>query len=393
MRNKKKSIGSRSAALPGSASSGKQSPTSKSGKNPTLWEFLNKPRNVGSEIGTRELTFVLKSLATLVENGVSLPKSLETLAEEKTLAKHRHLLESLRQDLENGETFSRSLGKHPSTFDTVMVNQIKVAERTGTIATTLRSIANHREKAGKLRKEIIGKLSYPILLITMGTGVIAFLMMFVVPVFQETYSDAGVPLPMVTVVLIFFGNLSRDYALYVLAGIGVAVFILKQMRNRPEMAYRMDSLILRLPLFGVFIRDIAVLQLMEVLGSLLDAGFTVAEALGESAQSVQNRAVRASAEQLQAAVNQGEKFSREIERKGDMFPPIVSQLVIVGEQTGKLANATRHIRSHLEEEIERKTNLMVGTLEPVLTISLAAAIGTILLAIYLPMFDMISTMG
>jgi type IV pilus assembly protein PilC len=132
---------------------------------------------------------------------------------------------------------------------------------------------------------------------------------------------------------------------------------------------------------------------MEVLGSLMEAGFTLADALGETVQSVQNRAVRQSVRDLQSAVRRGERFSRELERHGDMFPPIVSQLVIIGEQTGKLAGATSHICAHLQREIQRKTNLFVGALEPTLTIVLAAAVAMILLAIYLPMFDMINTIS
>jgi type IV pilus assembly protein PilC len=130
---------------------------------------------------------------------------------------------------------------------------------------------------------------------------------------------------------------------------------------------------------------------MEVLGSLMDAGYNLAEALGEAAQAVGNRAIRESVRDLQNAVRRGETFSRELERHGETFPPIVSQLVIVGEQTGTLAKAATHIRDHLQREIERKTNIFVGTIEPTLAISLAAAIAAILLAIYLPMFDMVNT--
>ena len=130
---------------------------------------------------------------------------------------------------------------------------------------------------------------------------------------------------------------------------------------------------------------------MEVLGSLMEAGYNLAEALGEAGQAVGNRAIRQSVRDLQNAIRRGEKFSRELERHGEMFPPIVSQLVIVGEQTGTLTRATSHIRDHLQREIERKTNIFVGTIEPTLTISLAGAIAAILLAIYLPMFDMVNT--
>jgi type IV pilus assembly protein PilC len=169
------------------------------------------------------------------------------------------------------------------------------------------------------------------------------------------------------------------------------MLVIRQLRKRPDFASRMDAKLLDLPVLGNWLRDVAVLQLMEVLGSLMDAGYNIAEALGEAGQAVGNRAIRQSVRDLQNAIHRGEKFSRELERHGDMFPPIVSQLVIVGEQTGALAKATGHIRDHLQREIERKTNLFVGTIEPTLTISLAAAVAAILMAIYLPMFDMVNT--
>jgi len=150
---------------------------------------------------------------------------------------------------------------------------------------------------------------------------------------------------------------------------------------------------LQLPMIGKWLRDIAVLQLMEVLRNLLESGFTLAEALGQVAESVGNRAVREGVGDLRLAVQRGERFSRELERHEGMFPPIVNQLVLVGERTGKLDRATEDICDHLRREIERKTTLMVGALEPMLTITMAGAVAVILLAIYLPMFDMVNTIN
>jgi type IV pilus assembly protein PilC len=339
----------------------------------------------------RDLVFILRNLATLTESGVSLPKALGTLAEEKALEKHRNMLQSIRRHLENGESFSAALAHYGASFDTVMVNQIKVGEHAGTLGETLITIARHREDSHRLRAEIVRKLAYPLLLVVMGTAVITFLLTYVIPVFEETYESAHVPLPFITRLLIAVGGAAKSYG-WIALGLGaVGVVAVQQIRKRADLAHKMDARILELPVFGHWLRDIAVLQLMEVLGSLMEAGYTLAEALGEAAQAVGNRAIQHSVRELQNAVRRGEKFSRELERHGDTFPPIVSQLVIVGEQTGTLTRATSHIRDHLQREIERKTNLFVGTIEPTLTISLAAAIAAILLAIYLPMFDMVNT--
>ena len=356
------------------------------------WSKLTAARTSGKQkLKDRDLVFILRNLATLTESGVSLPKALGTLAEERALEKHRDMLQSIRRHLENGESFSRALAHYGASFDTVMVNQIKVGEHSGTLGETLTTIARHREESNRLRSEIIRKLAYPVLLIVMGTAVITFLLTYVIPVFEETYENAHVPLPFITRLLIAVGAAAKSYGWMVLGSAAVAALVVQQLRKRPELAYGMDAKILQMPVFGHWLRDIAVLQLMEVLGSLMDAGYTLAEALGEAGKAVRNRAIQQSVRDLQNAVRRGERFSRELERHGDTFPPIVSQLVIVGEQTGTLTRATSHIRDHLQREIERKTNLFVGTIEPTLTISLAAAIAAILLAIYLPMFDMVNT--
>jgi type IV pilus assembly protein PilC len=339
----------------------------------------------------RDLVFILRNLATLTGSGVSLPKALGTLAEEKALEKHRDMLLSIRRHLENGESFSTALAHFGATFDNVMVSQIKVGEHSGTLNETLQTIARHREDGNRLKSEVVKKLAYPGLLVVMGSAVIMFLLTYVIPVFEETYDKAKVPLPFITKLLIVVGALAKSYGLVVLAIVAITVLVVRQLRKRADIANKMDAKLLEMPIFGNWLRDIAVLQLMEVLGSLMDAGYNLAEALGEAGQAVGNRAIRQSVRDLQNAIRRGEKFSRELERHGEMFPPIVSQLVIVGEQTGTLARATGHIRDHLQREIERKTNLFVGTIEPTLTISLAAAVAAILLAIYLPMFDMVNT--
>jgi len=356
-----------------------------------LSRLTNRNRNGQQKLKGRDLVFILRNLSTLTESGVSLPKALGTLAEEKALEKHRDMLQSIRRHLENGESFSSVLAHYSATFDTVMVNQIKVGEHSGMLGETLTTIARHREDAGKLRAEIVRKLAYPVLLVVMGTAVITFLLTYVIPVFKETYDKAHVPLPFITTLLIAVGGVTKSYGWIVLGLAAVTGLVVSQIRKRNDLASKMDAAILRTPILGNWLRDIAVLQLMEVLGSLMEAGYNLAEALGEAGQAVRNRAIRQSVRELQNAIRRGEKFSRELERHGETFPPIVSQLVIVGEQTGTLTRATSHIRDHLQREIERKTNLFVGTIEPTLTISLAAAIAAILLAIYLPMFDMINT--
>jgi type IV pilus assembly protein PilC len=303
------------------------------------------------------------------------------------------VIEGIRRKVETGTPFSVAMAECPGAGDKITVSQIRIGERAGTLADTLQHLAETRNKAGELRQEVIKKLAYPGMLTVLGSCLITFLLLYVVPVFEKTYAEAKVPLPFVTQLLIAVGAAGKRYLWMVaVAGVG-AIVALRQLRKNEQFAARMDLAILRSPLFGKWLRDVAVLQVMDVLNNLMTAGFTLAESLRQTADSVGNRAVRRGVRSLQQAVERGERFSREIERNHELFPPIVNQLVIVGESTGRLTQATLDICNHLRREIERKTNLMVAALEPILTISLAAAIATILLAIYLPMFDMINTVS
>ncbi|MAT69757.1 MAG: hypothetical protein CMJ58_09555 [Planctomycetaceae bacterium] len=346
-----------------------------------------------SKMKPAEATFLLRNLSTLVGNGVSLPKALQTLAKEDSLASHRATLERLCQRVESGTPFSTALNDFPHVIDRLAVSQIRIAERSGTLADTLKHLAENRDKFLQLRQQLVKKLAYPALLVVLGTGLVTFLMMYVVPVFQETYADAGVPLPFITQALIVAAGLAKKWFWVVAGGVACGILAVTKLRNHPELGERIDRRLLRMPLLGDWLRDMAVLRVMDVLHNLMASGFTLAEALRQTSESAGNRAVRRGMLDLQHAVQRGERFSREIERHESLFPPIVYQLVVVGENTGQLTSSTREVCEHLRREIERRTTLMVGVLEPAITISLAGVISVILLAIYLPMFDMINTIN
>lgn len=344
-------------------------------------------------IRRRDVTFLLRNLATLLENGLPLAKSLGILAQEKSLKRYAAVFAELRRQVESGNLFSAALAAFPQAFTPVMTAQVRVGERAGTLAATLDRLAEQLESGNRIRAQALRKLAYPALLMVAGACAVSFMLLFVVPVFQQTYDDAGVPLPWVTRFLISLADWGKQYGFVIPLGLIMAVLAIRQGRRNPATGVAIDRALLRLPLLGEWLRNLCVLQFMDVLGNLLESGFTVAEALNVSSGAIGNQAVSRSVQSLQAAVHRGERFSRELDRLGELFPPVVSQLVVIGERSGSLTKTTVHIRDHLRREIERQTALMVGILEPVLTISLAVMIGVILLAIYLPMFDMIGAMN
>ncbi|MCA9155925.1 MAG: type II secretion system F family protein [Pirellulaceae bacterium] len=346
-----------------------------------------------SKVKKRDLIYMLRNISTLVDNGLSLPKALETVSQEKTLRKYAHMLVNIRQRVEQGETFSNAAAKFRDAFSDLMIQQIKVGERSGTLSATLARLTAQLEQGDNLKSQIIKRLTYPAMLMFFGSGAVSFMLLFVVPTFEKTYSESGAKLPAVTQLLIDTGRFGKSYGWLIAIGIVATVVGTILVRRNPTGRYAFDRSILRIPMLGDWFRNIAVLQFMEVLGNLMDSGFTVVESLEACSRAINNMAIRRSIEELRLSVLRGEKFSSELEKHGNMFPPIAIQLVIIGEKTGTLAKVTTQVREHLRREVERTTNLMLGTIEPVMTITLAGAIGTILLAIYLPMFDMINTMG
>ncbi len=362
--------------------------------------MLNKLQNIqiggpkkATKIKKRDMIFILRNISILLENGLSLPKSLDTLVNEPSLKRYTHILRDIKQRVESGEAFSAALAQFPDTFHELMISQVKVGEKSGTIPATLGRIMNQLEHADNLKSTVIKKLTYPALLVSAGTGAVTFMLMYVVPTFQGVYEESGAKLPAVTEFLIQVGEFATSYGWMILVGLISLVGTVFAIRRNPAGRLWMDTQLLKVPGLGTWFKNLAVLQFMEMLGNLMDAGFTVVEALKTCTKSVGNRAVRKTIAEMHEALLRGEKFSDELDRHRDLIPPVVNQLVVVGEQTGTLSKTTVHIRAHLRREVEAYTNLMVGTIEPVATASMAAAIGTILLAIYLPMFDMISAMG
>ncbi len=340
-------------------------------------------------VSPRRLGEVFSHLATLLENGVTLPKAILTVANEPTMRWGRSLLMSLHGAIERGDSFSKALSNQEGVFDEILVQQIRIGERSGNVPQVLRRISDKLETDNDLRGRIVKKLSYPAIVTIAGSGVCAFMILFILPVFEETYRKSKIPLPLPTQILVNVGHFATSYGWIILLTLITLTIAIRQVRKKKALAISMDRKLLRLPLVGPWLVDMAMLQFMDALGTMLESGFHLADALAQCQGTVGNRAVDQAVGSLSRAVRRGERLSREMDRHQQLFPPVVSQLVIVGEQTGNLGPASRQIRDHLKKDIERKTDNFVRVVEPITTILMAVLVGGILLAIYMPMFGML----
>ncbi len=324
----------------------------------------------------------------LIENGLSLPRALSSLAADRSMRKYRDLLLHMRSVIEAGGSFSEAMGKYPRIFSAMQVQQIRIGERSGALEKAMRQICEQVERKVALRKRIIKKVSYPIMITLAGSGLMIFMCTFVVPEFETVYASSGVDLPMVTQVVTHISRLVLAWG-WVVIPIAITLgLIWKAARSHAESARKIDVFLLRLPILGPWLRDAAVLQFADAVCSMVECGYTPVDAVKAASDCVRNRAVRAAVEDVKRCVQRGERLSTELAKHDRYFPATMCQLVGIGEQSGDFEKAMRGTTIHLRERLETRIDATVGMLEPTLTILLATAIGGIVLSIYTPMFHM-----
>ncbi len=324
----------------------------------------------------------------LLENGLSLPKSLSSLAADRSSRKYRHVLLKLRMTIEAGDLLSTAMERYPRTFNKMQVQQIRIGERSGSLEKALARVCEQMERKVALKKRIVKKVSYPILISIAGAGLMIFMCVVVVPEFETVYSSSGVDLPTVTRVVTAISRTVLNYYWTVIPVVGCIATIWWFMRSRPSLSRKMDNAFLYIPMVGPWLRDIAVLQFAEGVSSMVECGYTPVDAVQVAVDCIGNREVKAAGERIRRSVQRGEKLSSELTKNERFFPPTLCQLIAVGEQSGNFPKAMRGTCEHLRERLETRIDASVGLLEPMLTIGLAIAIGGIVLSIYTPMFHM-----
>jgi type IV pilus assembly protein PilC len=348
------------------------------------------PKTAGdpTKIKARPLAELLRLLLMLLENGLSLPKALQSLADDRSTRKFRHLLDRLRMTIEAGGTLSQGMQHYPKTFTQMQVQQIRIGEQSGAMEKALRRVCEQMERQVALRKRITKKVSYPILITVAGAGLMVFMCIVVIPEFETVYNGSGVDLPAVTRVVTGMSRIVIQWGWLSIPAAFLFAFLWALGRSRPVAARSMDAFFLRLPLVGPWLRDVAVLQFSEAISSMVECGYKPVEAVQVAADCVRNRQVRGAVDDVRRGVQRGEKLSVELQKHEQYFSATFCQLVGVGEQSGNFPKAMRGTCEHLRERLESRIDASVGMLEPTLTILLAIAIGGIVLSIYMPMFHM-----
>lgn len=345
-------------------------------------------------IKDKELLLFTRKLAAMLGSGLAVVPALEMLRDQAEKVDLRQILSEIVEQVNAGVPISKSLENYPQTFDPVYINLIKAGESSGSLELFLLKICTSLEKKIKIIAALKSALTYPIILLIVAVGVIVVMLTFVVPVFAEMYSGSGATLPKPTQIVMDISNFIRSFEAMVLFGFmaGTVWFFKKKMATDVEMKLKFDKQILELPVFGDLIRNSAIARMSSVLANLVTAGVSLIEALEISRQSISNEYIKEGIENIKRKVYSGNTLES-IMKDDPRFPDTFKSFVSVGERTGKLNDMLNSISKFYEDEFDSSVDRMSQLLEPAMILFLGVTIGFILVAMYMPIFNMGKAVG
>ena len=355
----------------------------------TLPKFL-RPKKVKA----KDLTAFTRQLATLVNAGLPLMRCIEVLKKQKMAPAMADCLDGISENIAGGGTFSDALTAYPKIFDNLYVNMVKAGEAGGVLEVVLNRLAEFAEKAQKIKNKVKGAMIYPSVVLFAAIGITAFLLVTVIPKFQQVFNDilGGAELPAVTEFVMGISDFVQHNGLQILAGVVAIVVVYKVFGKTPFGAYQLDKMRISMPITGTLVRRTAISQFSRTLGTLLASGVPILQALVIVRDTTGNRVVRKAIQTVHDAVKEGESMTDPL-ASSKVFPPMVVSMVQVGEETGALPDMLTRIANTYDDEVDNAVAGMTAAIEPALIIFLAVVVGTIVIAMFLPMIKIISSVS
>lgn len=354
--------------------------------------FTNRFRPFARKVSPQDLAAVTRQLATLLGAGLPLDEALGTLADQLAGAPLGRALGTVRGEVLQGSELNRALAQHPGIFSPLFINMTEVGEHSGTLDQVLGQLADFLEDQARLRSRMQSALAYPILMGVIGSAVLVFLITFVVPKVTRMLEDLGQTLPLPTRLLIAGSDFLAGWWWLLLLLAGVAVTAARRYARSEAGRLKLDRLSLRLPLFGSLNLLLATARLSRTLGTLLHAGVPLLKALAIAVNLLSNRVLRQAVNDAGDAVREGESLAEPLKRSG-VFPPMLAQMAAVGERSGELEKMLLRVAETYEHQVELRIAGLLSLLEPVMILVMGTAVGFIVLAILLPIFQASQGMG
>jgi type IV pilus assembly protein PilC len=346
----------------------------------------------GGKVKEKDIVIFTRQLATMIDAGLPLVQCLEILSNQTDNKVFAKSISEIRSDVESGSTYADALRKHPKVFDDLYVNMVAAGEAGGILDTILNRLAKHIEKAMKLKKQIKGAMIYPTTIVSVAVIVISVLMVWVIPIFSSMFTDMGGTLPLPTQIVMNASNFMKENIIYMVMG-GVIFGFLFRAYYRTQKGQRViDKIALKLPVLGDLIRKAAVAKFTRTLGTLISSGVPILEGLVIVSKTAGNKVIEEALMFARQSISEGKTIADPI-GKAKVFPPMVVQMIAVGETTGALDAMLSKIADFYDDEVDSAVTALTALLEPMLMIFLGVTIGFIVVAMYMPIFQMGSVVG
>jgi len=343
----------------------------------------------GSGVGSKDILVFTKQFATMIDAGLPLVQCLDILANQMDNVAFKKVVLAIKSKVESGSTFADALKEHPKVFDELYVQLCAAGEVGGILDTILNRLATYGEKAEKLKRKVKGAMIYPAIVLLVAVGVTALLLLKVTPVFAKMFTDFGSALPGPTQMVVDLSDWLRKYFLYVVVAIAAVIAAFTAFYRNPKGRKIFDKVVLQAPVFGPVIRKVAVARFTRTLGTMISSGVPILDALDVTAKTAGNRTVEAGILYVRTKIAEGKNIAGPL-LETKVFPPMVVQMIGVGEATGAMDAMLNKIADFYDDEVDTAVAGLTAMIEPLLMVFLGAVVGGFLIAMYLPIFSIAS---
>jgi type IV pilus assembly protein PilC len=343
----------------------------------------------GGKVKDKEMAIFTRQFSTMIDAGLPLVQCLNILAEQSESKTLRSVTGQVARHVEAGSTLADALRRHPRTFDDLFTNLVEVGEAGGILDVVLQRLAAYIEKAAALKRKVKAAMVYPCAIIGVALLVVIFMLTFVIPTFAQMFKDLGADLPLPTKIVMLLSDFVRSYILLIIAGMIGAVMALRSYYRTEGGRATIDALMLKLPVFGTLVRKVAVARFTRTLGTLVQSGVPILDGLRITARTAGNKVVEKAVLQCRAAVTEGKTLADPLRTSG-VFPPMVTQMISVGEQTGALDAMLSKIADFYDDEVDTAVSTLTSLLEPIMIVFLGVVVGGLVVAMYLPIFKLVT---
>jgi len=347
--------------------------------------------SIGGKIKTRDIVIFSRQFATMINSGLPLVQCLSILSQQTENPKLKSIVNSVRVDVEGGNTLADSIQKFPKLFSTLFVSMVRAGEAGGILDTIMLRLSEYLEKNDAIVRKIKGAMIYPAVVFTAAMGCVAILLIFVIPIFAGMFDQMDMELPMPTQVVVNLSDFLIGYWWLVFGGLIGGIFGLKAYRKTEKGELVLDTLMLKIPVLGDLIRKSSVARFTRTLGTLISSGVSILQGLEVTAKTSGNRVVHDAVMGSRTSIAGGETITKPL-KEAEVFPPMVIQMINVGEQTGGLDAMLVKIADFYEEEVDTAVEALTAALEPIMIVFLGVIVGGMVVAMYLPIFDLITKM-